>query len=81
MKFTVELGICESCGGDVGPWYTLLFQNIEVPDEETGQHTEQQLEDHLLDRARMEAELDLSATNISIAHSWLYAYERMEEPA
>ena len=76
MKFIVELGICESCGGDVGPWYCLSFE-VDVPAE----FPPSNLEDYLLRNARLQAEADLSATNISIAHSWLYAYERMEEPA
>ena len=82
MKYSVELGICESYGSHVGQWYTLLFEGVEVPDAEIDEHTEQQLEDYLLCRARVLAEQSLSNSDITIAHYFLYAYNvEQEEPA
>jgi len=82
MKYSVELGIAEAYdSGDVGQWYTLTFP-VDVPDAEIEEHTEQELEDYLMNRARLLAEHDLSASDIVIAHYWLYFYEQVtEEPA
>lgn len=74
MIYSVELGICESASADNGMWYYLPF-TVSVPTE----FPPSNLEDYLLRNARAQAEADLAGADLSIAHTWLYSYERMEE--
>jgi len=77
MNYSVELGLCESYGGDVGQWYTLTFP-VDVP-EAISAKGDAALEHCLFWNAREQVQRDLAASDITIAHIWLYFYEVAEE--
>ncbi len=66
-KWTVELGVAVSWGGDGGEWHTELF-TVEAPDNVA----DETLKDLAYGQLVREGKPDM------VAHIWLYSYERQE---